>query len=61
VALSTATPLIEERPKKENHIRPEGNKYVLYSSDGQRRLAEHFSREAAEQHQQALDKILAGV
>jgi hypothetical protein len=61
VALSTATPLIEERPKKENHIRPEGNKYVLYSSDGQRRLAEHFSREAAEQHQQALDKILAVV
>lgn len=40
-------------------IRAEGGKYVLYSSDGRLRLAEHASRVAAEEHQRAMEARLA--
>lgn len=49
-----------EPPKNEpSRIKNEGGKFVLYSKNGQRRLAEHLSRKAAEEHLSRIDQILA--
>jgi hypothetical protein len=59
VALSTK-PAEKETPKvaeKEDRIRSEGGKYTVYGS-GNLRLAAHLTRDAAEQHLEAIDKIL---
>lgn len=41
-----------------NEIKHEGGKYVLYSVDGKRKLAEHSSMRAAEEHRDALKAAL---
>lgn len=47
--------------KTAERIRHEGGKYALYSSDGKKKLAEHFTRRDAEDHLHALDARLARV
>lgn len=53
----------EKKSKKmrnaQHRIKSEGGKHVLYSKDGTRRLAEHLSRAAAEEHLAAIDRVLA--
>lgn len=43
----------------ENRIKQEGGKHILYSKDGERRLAEHLTRAAAEAHLGAIEELLA--
>ena len=45
--------------KAASRVRHEGGRWAVYSRDGARRLAEHFTREQAEEHVVAIDARLA--
>lgn len=52
--------ILEAEEQKPRLIKYEGGKYVLYSQDGSRRLAEHTTLKDAEAHAQAIEQVLGG-